>query len=84
MFWFLTNQEISATTATRSFAQYVGAGNNKVQDIRISAAKFSVSLLSLNSDLGVFKSIKIYLSGNHTKEFLVAQRTDVGDNVEVL
>lgn len=40
MFWFLTNQEISATTATRSFAQYVGAGNNKVQDIRISAAKF--------------------------------------------
>lgn len=75
------NQEISVTSPASSFAQYVGAGNNMVQDIRISSARVSVSSLSANSDLGIFKSIKVYLSGNNTQEILVAQRTDIGSNI---
>ena len=75
------NQEISTTSSASSFAQYVGAGNSMVQDIRISSAKVSATSLSSNSDLGIFKSIKVYLSGNNTQEILVAQRTDIGNNI---
>ena len=52
-----------------------------VQDIRISSAKVSATSLSSNSDLGIFKSIKVYLSGNNTQEILVAQRIDIGNNI---
>ena len=31
--------------------------------------------------MGIFKSIKVYLSGNNTGEILVAQRTDIGSNI---
>lgn len=75
------NQEISVTSAATSFAQYIGAGNSMVQDIRISSAKATATNLSSNADLGVFKSIKVYLSGNNTEEILVAQRTDIGSNI---
>jgi hypothetical protein len=75
------NQEISTTSSASSFAQYVGAGNSMVQDIRISSAKVSATSLSSNSDLGIFKSIKVYLSGNNTQEILVAQRIDIGNNI---
>ena len=75
------NQEISTTSSASSFAQYVGAGNSMVQDIRISSAKVSATSLSSNSDLGIFRSIKVYLSGNNTQEILVAQRTDIGNNI---
>ena len=44
------NQEISTTSSASSFAQYVGAGNSMVQDIRISSAKVSATSLSSNSD----------------------------------
>lgn len=75
------NQEISSTSVASNFAQYLGAGNSMVQDIRISSAKATASTLSASADLGNFKSIKVYLSGNNTAEALVAQRTDIGNNI---
>ena len=75
------NQEISVTSSATSFAQYVGAGTSMVQDIRISSAKATATNLSTNGELGIFKSIKVYLSGNNTGEILVAQRTDIGSNI---
>lgn len=75
------NQEISSTSTASNFAQYLGAGTNMVQDIRISSARVTATNLSSNADLGIFKSIKVYLSGNNTTEVLVAQRSDIGSNI---
>ncbi len=75
------NQEISSTSQATNFAQYIGAGNNMVKDIRISQAKAVAISTSSSQDLGVFKSIKVYVSANNTSEILVAQRNDIGNNI---
>ncbi len=75
------SEEYSTTSSATSFAQYIGAGTDMVKNIRVISAKATASSKSVNPDLGIFKSIKIYLSGNNTNEVLVAERTDIGDNL---
>lgn len=74
------NQEISSVSAATSIAQFAGATNNQVKDVRIANAKISV-VSPTGQNLGMFKSVKVYISGNNTGEVLVASRQDIGDNV---
>lgn len=71
------NDNISAAS---SVAQYVGAGTDLVKDIRVSGVKVTASS-NKSPDLGMFRNIKVYLSGNNTQEILVAERKDIGNNI---
>lgn len=75
------NQEYETLSSANSFSQYLGAGTDKVQNVRVVSAKATASNHSMNPDLGIFKSIKVYLSGNNTYEVLIAERTDIGNNI---
>jgi hypothetical protein len=79
-----TGTNLSATSSANSFDQiFTGQGSNTdaVKEIRIASAKIVASNPS-NQNLGVIKSIKIYLSrGDGSSEILVASRTDISSSV---
>ncbi len=74
------SQEYDHISSASSFAQYVGAGTDMVKDIRITSVKVSTSGAKA-VDMGMFKSIKVLLSGNNTDEVLIAERKDIGNNI---
>ncbi len=78
-----TNTSMSATSSASSFDQiFTGQGSNteSVKEVRIASAKITASSPA-NQNLGVFKSVKIYISrGDGSSEVLVASRTDVSSN----
>ena len=71
------NTTLSSVSPAQSITQLTGAGAN-VRDIRISNASLSVDS---NTSIGVFKSVKVYLSKNGSNEVLVASRENIPDNV---
>lgn len=79
------NNKLSVSSDASSFDQvFTGQNSNSnqgVKEVRIASAKIDASNPS-NQNLGVFKSIHIYISrsdGSH--EALVAFRTDIAPNV---
>ena len=72
------NTTLSNVSPAQSINQLTGAGAN-VRDIRVSNATMSVPN---NTSMGIFKSVKVYLSNNGSNEVLVASRDAIGDNVE--
>lgn len=79
-----TNTTLSSTSQASSFDQiFTGQGSNTdaVKDVRIASAKIEASSPSGQS-LGVFKSIRIYLSrGDSSSEVMVASRDDIASTV---
>ncbi|MDP2454903.1 MULTISPECIES: hypothetical protein [unclassified Kaistella] len=71
------NTILSNVSAAQSINQLTGSGAN-VKDIRVSNATISVNS---NTSVGLFKSVKVYLSNNGSNEVLVASREDIPDNV---
>lgn len=71
------NTVLSNISAAQSINQLTGSGAN-VKDIRVSNASISVNS---NTSVGLFKSVKVYLSNNGNNEVLVASREDIPDNV---
>ena len=71
------NTELSSVSAAQSVNQLIGSGAN-VKDIRVSNATLSVGS---DTSLGVFKSVKVYLSNNGSSQVLVASRESIPDNV---
>ncbi len=71
------NTELSSVSAAQSVNQLIGSGAN-VKDIRVSNATLSVGS---DTSLGVFKSVKVYLSNNSSNQVLVASRESIPDNV---
>ena len=71
------NTTLSNVSAAQSINQLTGSGAN-VKDIRVSNATISVNS---NTSIGLFKSVKVYLSNNGTNEVLVASREDIPDNM---
>lgn len=71
------NTTLSSVSAAQSINQLTGSGAN-VKDIRVSNATLSVNS---NVSVGLFKSVKVYLSNNGSNEILVASREDIPDNV---
>ncbi|OAQ39112.1 hypothetical protein A5893_10605 [Pedobacter psychrophilus] len=73
---------LSATSSASSFDQiFTGSGSNtdQITQVRISSAKIE-SVNPSNQNLGVFKSINIYLV-NGSQQTLVANRKDVSATV---
>ncbi|MGB4773874.1 MAG: hypothetical protein WBP45_01765 [Daejeonella sp.] len=79
-----TNTTMSATSSASSFDQiFSGQGSNTsaVKEVRIASARIEASNPPSQS-LGVFKSVKIYISrGDSSKEILVASRSDIAATV---
>lgn len=69
--------QLSAISAAQSINQFTGSGAN-VKDVRVSTATMSVDS---NTSMGVFKSVKVYMSNNGSNEVLVASRDSMPDNV---
>jgi hypothetical protein len=78
------NIEQSAISQASSFDQiFTGQGSNtqSIKDVRVASVKIDASSPSGQS-LGVFKSVKIYISrGDSNKELLVATRNDIASTV---
>ena len=78
------NTEQSATSQASSFDQiFTGQGSNteSIKDVRVASVKIDASSPSGQS-LGVFKSVKIYISrGDSSKELMVATRNDIATTV---
>lgn len=71
------NIELSSVSAAQSVNQLTGSGAN-VKDITVSNATLSVGS---DTSMGVFKSVKVYLSNNGSNQVLVASRESIPDNV---
>ena len=71
------NTTLSSVSVAQSINQLTGSGAN-VKDIRVSNATLSVNA---DASVGMFKSVKVYLSNNGGNEILVASREDIPDNV---
>jgi len=78
------NATLSATSPASSFDQvFTGQGSNtsSIKEVRIASAKILASNPA-NQRLGVFKSIRLYISrGDGSSEVMVAQRTDISSTV---
>ncbi|KIA84902.1 hypothetical protein OA84_00045 [Kaistella solincola] len=71
------NTTLSTVSPAQSINQLTGAGAN-VKDIRVTNASLSVDS---NTSMGIFSSVKVYLSGGSSGEVLVASRESIPDNV---
>ncbi|HPW89678.1 MAG TPA: hypothetical protein PKZ31_11270, partial [Kaistella chaponensis] len=71
------NVELSSISAAQSFNQITASSAN-VKDIRVSNATLSVGS---DTSMGVFKSVKVYLSNGGSNQILVASRESIPDNV---
>jgi hypothetical protein len=69
---------ISAKSSATSIDQVFGNqnGTNYIKDVRIASAKLT-AYNPTNTSLGMFKSIKLYISSGDSGEIMVASRTDV-------
>lgn len=77
-----TSRTFSATSQATSFDQiFTGSGSNtsQISQVRIASAKLE-AINPSNQNLGVFKSVRIYLL-NGSNEVLVASRNDVSTTV---
>lgn len=71
------NTSLTAVGAGTSINQLVGATSN-VKDIRVASANMTVT--SGGQSMGVFESVKVYLSAGGS-EVLVASRDNIADNI---
>ena len=71
------NTTLSAIGSGTNINQITGISNN-VKDIKIANANMSVT--SGSQGMGVFKSVKVYLSSG-SNEILVASRDNISDNI---
>jgi hypothetical protein len=77
-----TNVTNSATSAASSFDQVFGndKGSDYVKEVRIANAKI-IALNPTSQSMGVFKSVKMYISNGSSGEVMVASRNDIGENI---
>lgn len=76
------NSTASATSSASSFDQVFGNQNSTdyIKEVRISSAKIMATNPNSQS-LGVFKSVKIYISNGNSGEVMVASRKDISENI---
>jgi len=76
------NATLSATSAASSFDEIFGNqnGNTYIRDVRIASAKLLASNPN-DKSMGMFKSIKMFISNAGSGEVMVASRNDVSENI---
>jgi len=76
------NTTLSATSAASSFDEIFGNqnGNTYIRDVRIASAKLLASNPN-DKSMGMFKSVKMFISNAGSGEVMVASRNDVSENI---
>lgn len=76
------NTTLSAKSTATSIDQVVGNQNgiSYVKDVRIASVKLNAFNPS-NTNLGAFKSVKLFISSEGSGEIMVASRTDIQPNI---
>jgi hypothetical protein len=77
-----TNTTASATSSASSFDEIFGnqGGTSYIKEVRIASAKLNASNPAGKS-LGMFKSVKLFISNGSSGEIMVASRSDVQENI---
>ena len=73
-----TSVKSSATSIDQVFGNQ--KGTSYIKDVRIASAKLT-AYNPANTSMGMFKSLKLYISSGNSGEILVASRTDVQANI---
>ncbi|RZK82431.1 MAG: hypothetical protein EOO92_01720 [Pedobacter sp.] len=73
---------ISARSSATSIDQVFGNqnGTNYIKDVRIASAKLTAYNPS-NTSLGMFKTLKLFISSGNSGEIMVASRSDIQPNI---
>lgn len=76
------NSTISATSAASSFDEVFGnqSGNTYIKEVRIASAKITAANPNTQS-MGMFKSVKLFISNGNSGEVMVASRNEVAENI---
>ncbi|MEJ5962154.1 hypothetical protein [Pedobacter immunditicola] len=76
------NATISATSAASSFDEVFGnqSGSDYIKEVRIASAKITAANPNTQS-MGMFKSVKVYISNGNSGEVMVASRNDIAENI---
>jgi uncharacterized protein YceK len=76
------NSTLSATSAASSFDEVFGNqnGTSYIKEVRIASAKLSAANPNTQS-MGMFKSVKIFISNGNSGEVMVASRNDIAENI---
>ncbi len=77
-----TNTVISSTSAVSSVDQVFGNqnGTDYIKEVRVASARVDASNPT-TQNLGVFKSVKLYLINSNGSEVMIASRSDVAENI---
>jgi hypothetical protein len=72
----------SATSAASSFDQIFGNqdGTTYIKEVRVASARLNASSPT-TQNLGIFKSVKLYIVNGSGAEVMVASRSDVSENI---
>lgn len=76
------NTTLSATSSASSFDQIFGNQNgaNYIKEVRVASVKLDASNPT-NQNLGVLKSVKLFLINSSGAEVIIASRNDVSENI---
>lgn len=76
------NTTLTATSAASSFDEIFGnqSGSDYIRDVRIASARLIASNPN-DKSMGMFKSVKMFISSGSSGEVMVASRSDVSENI---
>jgi hypothetical protein len=77
-----SNTPLSASSTAGSFDESLGNvnGNQYIQDIKIASARL-IAANPNNQSMGMFKSVKFFISNGGIEEVMVASRNDVSEHI---
>jgi hypothetical protein len=77
-----SNSTITSTSTASSFDQIFGNQNGAdyIKEVRVASARLDASNPT-NQNLGLFKSVKLYIINGSGSEVMVASRSDVSENI---
>lgn len=77
-----SNEKISSSSSASSFDEIFGNqdGTSYIKEVRIASAKLTASNPAAKS-MGMFKSVKLFISSGKSGEVMVASRNDVQENI---
>ena len=76
------NTALSASSTAGSFDESVGNvnGNKYIKDVRIASARL-IATNPNDQSMGMFKSVKVFISTGDSGEVMVASRNDVSEHI---
>ena len=77
-----TNATISTTSTASSFDQIFGNqnGTTYIKEVRVASARLDASNPT-NQNLGIIKSVKLYIINGSGAEVMIASRNDIAENI---